>query len=130
MTFAVRLTQESDPLPSLPATAITWSRAGSAIWIDADGTAEQLPVTILFRQGDMVWIDAEIAQGTMVVTEGAQKLRPGAQISTPGGARDKQGRPAAGEEAPAARSSRRQTDENVQSTGSGQRAQPSSEEPT
>lgn len=130
MTFAVRLMQESDPLPSLPATAITWSRAGSAIWIDADGIAEQVPVTILFRQGDMVWIDAAIAPGTMVVTEGAQKLRPGAQISTAGGARDRRGRPTEGEDAPAVRSSRGQTDESAQRKGSGQRAQRSSEAPT
>lgn len=84
MTFAVRLMQESEPLPSLPSTAITWSRAGSSVWVDADGTAEQVPVTILFRQGDLVWIEADIAEGTMVVTEGAQKLRDDAPISTPG----------------------------------------------
>lgn len=83
MTFAVRLIQESAPLPSLPSTAITWSREGSSVWIDAEGVAEQVPVTILFRRNDTVWIDADIAAGTMVVTEGAHKLRAGARISTP-----------------------------------------------
>ncbi|WP_113912928.1 efflux RND transporter periplasmic adaptor subunit [Roseovarius dicentrarchi] len=83
MTFSVRLTQQSAPLPSLPATAITWSREGSGIYIDVDGTAQRLPVTLLFRRNDTVWIDAEIEAGTMVVTEGAQKLRSGARIALP-----------------------------------------------
>ncbi|MCR8723886.1 efflux RND transporter periplasmic adaptor subunit [Frigidibacter sp. ROC022] len=82
MTFAVRLEQISDPLPALPSTAITWSRSGSSVWIDADGVAEQVPVTILYRRDDTVWIDADIPVGTQVVTEGAQKLRAGAKLST------------------------------------------------
>ncbi len=83
MTFAVRLMQESAPLPSLPSTAITWSREGSGIYIDVDGIAQRLPVTLLFRRNETVWIDADIEAGTMVVTEGAQKLRSGARISAP-----------------------------------------------
>lgn len=93
MTFAVRLVQESDPLPMLPSTAITWSRSGSSVWIDANGIGERVPVTILFRQNDSVWIDADIAEGTMVVTEGAQKLRDGAQISAVNGPQVDRGRP-------------------------------------
>jgi RND family efflux transporter MFP subunit len=83
MTFAVRILQESDPLPAVPATAITWSRAGSSVWIDADGKAEQVAVTILYRRDSTVWIDADIAAGTAVISEGAQKLRAGAAITTP-----------------------------------------------
>lgn len=83
MTFTVRLEQETAPMPIVPSTAITWTREGSGIWVDAGGVAERVPVTILFRRDDTVWIDADIAPGAMVVTEGAQKLRPGARISTP-----------------------------------------------
>ncbi len=98
MTFSVRLLQESAPLPMLPSTAITWSRAGSSVWVDEGGVAKQVPVTILFRRDDSVWIDADITEGAMVVTEGAQKLRTGSQISTPGAApRNGEGRrPGAG----------------------------------
>ncbi|WP_163847410.1 efflux RND transporter periplasmic adaptor subunit [Pseudooceanicola aestuarii] len=84
MTFSVRLVQQSDPLPALPATAITWSRSGSSVWIDADGVAQQAPVTILFRRDEMVWIDADIPDGAMIVTEGAQKLREGARLDRAG----------------------------------------------
>ncbi|WP_386683454.1 efflux RND transporter periplasmic adaptor subunit [Loktanella sp. R86503] len=83
MTFAVRIMQETDPLPAIASTAITWSRTGSSIWVDADGSAEQVPVTILYRRDNIVWIDADIPAGTAIVTEGAQKLREGAAITTP-----------------------------------------------
>ncbi|MEQ6203443.1 efflux RND transporter periplasmic adaptor subunit [Sulfitobacter sp. HNIBRBA2951] len=83
MTFAVRIIRETAPLPVLPATAITWSRSGSNIWIAQDGVATQVPVTILYRRNDQVWIDAKVEVGTPVVTEGAQKLRSGSRISTP-----------------------------------------------
>jgi RND family efflux transporter MFP subunit len=83
MTFAVRLIQESEPMAALPSTAVAWSRNGSNVWVDADGVAELVPVTILFRRDETVWIDAKIAEGTMVVTEGAQKLHQGARITTP-----------------------------------------------
>lgn len=86
MTFAVRLMQESEPLPVVPSTAITWSREGSSVWIDSGGVAEQVPVTILYRQNDSAWISSDIAEGAMVVTEGAHKLREGAALSTGAGA--------------------------------------------
>jgi RND family efflux transporter MFP subunit len=93
MTFAVRLAQESAPLPTVPSTAIAWSRAGSNIWVDQDGVAKMVPVTIVSRRDDTVWIDAQIGAGTMVVTEGAQKLREGARISAPAsGMREKKTR--------------------------------------
>lgn len=85
MTFSVRILHESSPLAVLPSTAITWSRNGSSIWVDNDGVAEQVAVTILYRRDDQVWIEADIAPGTMVVSEGAQKLRSGAAIAAASG---------------------------------------------
>lgn len=84
MTFEVRIIHESAPMAAVPSTAITWSREGSKVWIHADGIAETVPVTILFRRDELVWIDADVAEGTLVVTEGAQKLREGARIATVG----------------------------------------------
>lgn len=80
MTFSVRIIHTSEPLQALPSTAVTWSRNGSSIWIEQEGAAHQVPATILYRQGETVWIDADVPEGTMVVTEGAQKLREGAKI--------------------------------------------------
>lgn len=97
MTFAVRMIEESEPLPAVPSTALTWSREGSSIWIEQNGQAVQVPVTILFRRNDMIWIDADLPEGVMVVSEGAQKLREGAQITAAGrepAARPRQAAPA------------------------------------
>ena len=75
MTFSVRLIHESEPLP-----ALTWSRAGSNIWIEEDGKAKAVPVVILHRRNETVWIDTDLEPGTMVITEGAQKLREGGAV--------------------------------------------------
>lgn len=83
MTFSVRIVSESEPLPAVPSTAITWSRTGSSLWINAEGVAKQVPVTILFRRDNTVWITGDLPTGTPVITEGAQKLRDGSQITTP-----------------------------------------------
>lgn len=84
MTFAIRLLNEIEKLPAVPATAITWSREGSAVWTNTDGIASRVPVTILYREGDQIWIETNIAEGTPIVTEGAQKLREGGAIRVEG----------------------------------------------
>ena len=84
MTFAIRLIDESEPLPVVPATAITWTRDGSGVWVDTDGVASRILVTILYREGDQVWVDGEIPDGASIVTEGAHKLREGAALSVEG----------------------------------------------
>ena len=81
MTFTARLSNLSDPLLVAPATAVTWSRDGASIWFEADGKAQSTPVTILHRLDDNVWLDVDLPAGTMVITEGAHKLRPGAAIT-------------------------------------------------
>jgi RND family efflux transporter MFP subunit len=81
MTFTARLSDLSDPLLVVPTTAITWSRDGARIWFDDEGHAQSIPVTILHRRDESVWLDADLPAGTMIVTEGAHKLRPGAAIT-------------------------------------------------
>ncbi|MEP3635777.1 MAG: efflux RND transporter periplasmic adaptor subunit [Paracoccaceae bacterium] len=81
MTFTARLTNLSDPLLVVPTTAITWSRDGASIWFEKEGKAQSTPATILFRRDELVWLDVELPVGTMVITEGAHKLRPGSAIT-------------------------------------------------
>ena len=82
MTFAIRMTEETVPLPVVPATAITWDRTGAGIWVAEEGRTTRLPATIRYRDGDQVWIETEASLGTQVVVEGASKLREGAQVTT------------------------------------------------
>ena len=60
MTFAVRVMHDSEPALELPSTAITWSQTGSSIWVAENNIAKQMPVTILHRDGDQIWVEAAI----------------------------------------------------------------------
>ena len=82
MTFATRMLEETDPLPVVQATAITWDRNGAGIWVVEDSKANRVPIAIRYRDGDQVWIETEAPLGAQVVTEGASKLRDGAQVAT------------------------------------------------
>ena len=81
MTFSVRMIDETDPLPLVPATAITWTRDGAGIWIIEDGRASRQPAAIRYRNGNSVWIDTTVRPGTPIVVEGAAKLRAGAPVT-------------------------------------------------
>jgi RND family efflux transporter MFP subunit len=81
MTFTARLSNMSDPLMVVPTTAITWSRDGASIWFEDDGKAQSTPVTILHRRDENVWLDVDLPLGTLVITEGAHKLRAGSEIT-------------------------------------------------
>lgn len=80
MTFAIRILDTTAPLPAVPATAVTWTRDGAEIWTAAEGTAARVPITILYRSGDRVWITAEVAEGVPVIVEGAQWVREGGTV--------------------------------------------------
>lgn len=82
MTFAIRMTEKTAPLPVVPATAITWDRTGAGIWVAEEGRTTRIPVTIRYRDGDQVWIETGAPVGAQIVTEGAAKLRDGAQVTT------------------------------------------------
>ena len=80
MTFSVRMIDETEPLPMVPATAITWNREGAGIWVIEDNKAARQPAAIRYRNGNSVWVDTDVAPGTSIVVEGAAKLRAGAPV--------------------------------------------------
>jgi len=82
MTFSVRVVEQTDPLPVVPATAITWSRRGGAnIWTVEDGAASPHPVAIRYRNGTRVWVETDLPLETIIITEGAAKLRAGTAVT-------------------------------------------------
>ncbi|MBB5720565.1 RND family efflux transporter MFP subunit [Loktanella ponticola] len=81
MTLATRMIDETDPLPVVPATAVTWDRTGAGIWMSQDGKAVRVAATIRYRDADRVWIETEAPIGAGIVTEGAAKLREGAEVA-------------------------------------------------
>ncbi len=82
MTFAIRIEHISDPFPVVPGIALSWNRTGPSIWAVRDGMVEDVPVTIRYRQGDLAWIEADVAaEDLIVVTEGTHKLRSGSRVA-------------------------------------------------
>ena len=81
MTFAIRMTEDTDALPVVPATAITWDRTGGGVWIVEEGRVRRVAVTIRYREGDQVWVESDAPLGAQIVAEGASKLREGAQVT-------------------------------------------------
>jgi multidrug efflux pump subunit AcrA (membrane-fusion protein) len=64
--------------------AILWSSNGAYLWRVADGKAERVPVRVIQRNSDLVLVDARLAEGDQIVTEGVQSLRPGSPVTIAG----------------------------------------------
>jgi RND family efflux transporter MFP subunit len=84
--FSVALSFPGDTLPSVDPLAIQWSGDGSFVWVAQDGQAARVPVTIRQRNADSVLVEGAIAPGDLVIIEGVQTLRPGAEVEIVEGA--------------------------------------------
>ena len=81
MTFSVNFSSISSPLPVVPAVAISWSGEGAAVWrIGEDNLPERVPLVIRRRDGDDVWIEADLKEGDRIVLDGILKVRPGVPV--------------------------------------------------
>jgi len=81
MAFLISLAFAGDSHPAVDPLAIQWGSDGAFVWAVRDAKALRLPVRILQRGTDAVLIEAEFLPGDLVVTEGVQALRPGADVA-------------------------------------------------
>lgn len=81
MAFLISLGFSGDRYPAVDPLAIQWGSDGAYVWAVRDAKALRLPIRILQRGTDAVLIQAEFLPGDLVVTEGVQALRPGADVS-------------------------------------------------
>jgi len=81
MAFSITLTFTGATHPAVDPLAIQWGSAGSFVWVVRDGKAAQVPARIVQRNSDSVLIEADLQPGDLVVTEGVQALRPGAEVT-------------------------------------------------
>lgn len=79
-SFEVVLNLPGDTWPSVNPLAIQWDSEGSFVWRVVDGKVERVPAAIIQRNPDSVLVDAKIAKGDLIVTEGVQRLRDGARV--------------------------------------------------
>lgn len=74
-TFTIGIPIRGASMPVVPALSVQWSREGAYLWqIHDDGTVERVPVIIARRDGDRVFVDADLDETMLVAVEGAQKL--------------------------------------------------------
>lgn len=86
MAFRVALEFTGEEYPAVDPLAIQWGSEGAYVWVVRAGKAVQLPIRILQRNADAVLVETALEPGDLVVTEGVQALRPGAEATVaPGG---------------------------------------------
>ena len=66
--------------PAVPELALQWGRDGAFVWAVREGVARQVPVRVLQRGGEEVWVEAALVEGEPVVVEGVQRLRDGRRV--------------------------------------------------
>ena len=80
MAFRIVLAFTGASYPAVDPLAIQWGSDGAFVWIVREGRAQRLPVRILQRNADAVLVETALSPGDLVVTEGVQALRPGAEV--------------------------------------------------
>lgn len=101
MAFNVTMAFEGERHPAVDPLSVQWDSEGSFVWRVAAGKAEKVPVRIIQRNPDAVLVEADLAEGDRVVTEGVQRVRAGRPVQVVG---DEAGaKPADGEKPVASR---------------------------
>jgi len=90
MSFSVTLRFAGESRPAVDPLAVQWDSQGSFVWLVAEGKAQRTPIRIVRRDPERVLVEASLAPGDTVVTEGVMSLREGAAVresgdSGPGG---------------------------------------------
>ena len=80
MRFRVGITLPGPEHSGIPATALQWGDDGAYVWLIRDGRAERTGVNLVARDGDRVLVDGPLEPGDEVVSEGAQRMRPGIEV--------------------------------------------------
>jgi RND family efflux transporter MFP subunit len=81
MAFRITARFAGDIYPAVDPLAIQWSAEGAFVWVVREDRAERVAVTIMQRSAEAVLVSGELSVGDLVVTEGVQNLRPGAEVS-------------------------------------------------
>lgn len=82
MAFAVDMTFPGETVLSIAPLAVQWSSDGPFVWVVRDGTVTAVAVAIVQRNSDAVLVTSDdLAVDDLVVTEGVQTLREGAEVS-------------------------------------------------
>jgi RND family efflux transporter MFP subunit len=82
MAFSVNMSFPGETVLSIPPLAVQWSGEGPFVWVVREDKVQRVDVILAQRNADSVLVQAEgLAAGDLVVTEGVQTLRPGADVT-------------------------------------------------
>lgn len=82
MAFSISLSFPGDTVLSIAPLAVQWSSEGPFVWVVRDGKAMRAPVVLEQRASDEVLVTSSLLKaGDIVVTEGVQSLRDGAEVT-------------------------------------------------
>lgn len=80
-TFAIALSLPSREIAAVPSLAVLYDRAGAFVWRrNAEGAAERVSVTVIRRTDAAVLVEGPLGTGDLVVSEGADQVRPGVPL--------------------------------------------------
>jgi RND family efflux transporter MFP subunit len=84
MSFQVSMQFAGESYPAVSPLAVLWGSDGAFVWVVKDGKITRVPVRVIQRNTEQVLVDAPIAAGDMVVTEGVQSVREGSEVKIAG----------------------------------------------
>lgn len=84
MSFQVAMQFPGDSYAAVSPLAVMWGADGAFVWAVQDGKVKRVPVRIIQRNTELVLVDAPLAAGDMVVTEGVQSVREGSDVRVAG----------------------------------------------
>jgi RND family efflux transporter MFP subunit len=79
-SFEVTLKLPGEVWPSVDPLAIQWDSSGSFIWRIKNNKSERVSAGIIERNPENVLVDADIAPGDLIATEGLQRLKDGGEV--------------------------------------------------
>ncbi|MCZ2204412.1 efflux RND transporter periplasmic adaptor subunit [Bartonella sp. A05] len=80
MSFSVAFQFHGGSFPVVDPLAVQWSSRGSLVWRVREGKVEYVPVSILQRKSDHVFVRAPLENGDQIVIQGVQMLYPGSSV--------------------------------------------------
>ena len=84
MSFELVLEFPGQQFPGVNPLAIQWDSEGSYVWKIVESKVQRVPARIIQRNPESILVEAELAPGDQVVSEGLLALRSGASVRIQG----------------------------------------------
>lgn len=81
LSFKVTLSAQGEVYPVVPEAALAWGATGSYIWLIENNKAVKKPVTIKQRLRGTILVEGDLTNNDVLIVEGIQRLREGADVS-------------------------------------------------